>query len=70
MKSVKVTLEYDEQLLQEGREVQSKLEEQLYGTGFTILAVEKEKTDIIPDSDHSGAGGQSSPDEEDQHPKP
>jgi hypothetical protein len=71
MKSVTVELEYDESVLHEGREVESKLNEQLYGTGFKVLSVshhssnnERNKSTIIEDKDSSGAGGQTSPDNE------
>jgi hypothetical protein len=71
MKSITVQLQYDESVLHEGREVESKLKEQLYGTGFDVVSVsfesshkEKEKAPIKPDIDTSGAGGQTSPQNE------
>ncbi|WNB91203.1 hypothetical protein [Bacillus sp. NEB1478] len=71
MKSITVNLEYDERVLHEGREVESKLEEQLYGTGFQLVSVkhepsiEGERNKLVkPDKDSAGAGGQSSPPQE------
>lgn len=71
MRSITVELEYDERVLHEGREVESKLNEQLYGTGFQVISVshhssekEREKPPIKDDKDSSGAGGQTSPDNE------
>jgi hypothetical protein len=71
MKTVTVELEYDERVLHEGREVESKLDEQLYGTGFKVISVshkssnkERENPPIKDDKDSSGAGGQTSPDNE------
>ncbi|MFE1245389.1 hypothetical protein ACFW35_14765 [Fictibacillus sp. NPDC058756] len=71
MKSITVELEYDERVLHEGREVESKLNEQLYGTGFQVISVshhssdkERENPPVKDDKDSSGAGGQASPDNE------
>jgi rRNA maturation endonuclease Nob1 len=71
MKSITVQLQYDERVLHEGREVESKLQEQLYGTGFEVVSVshessneEKENTRVKADIDTSGAGGQTSPQNE------
>jgi hypothetical protein len=71
MKSVTVQLEFDESILHEGREVESKLNEQLYGTGFKVISVkhnssssEQKNPPIKDDKDSSGAGGQTSPDNE------
>ncbi|MDR7071413.1 hypothetical protein [Fictibacillus barbaricus] len=67
MKSITVNLEYDERVLHEGLEVESKLEEQLYGTGFQLISIkhepskEVEKQPVKPDKDSTSAGGQSSP---------
>ncbi|MCM3719044.1 hypothetical protein [Fictibacillus phosphorivorans] len=68
MKSITVELEYDESVVHEGREVESKLNEQLQGTGFQVVSVEhnssnKERQDppIKEDRDASGAGGQTTP---------
>jgi hypothetical protein len=67
MRSITVNLEYDERVLHKGLEVESKLEEQLYGTGFQVISVkhesskeEKKDKAIQPDKDSTGAGGQSS----------
>lgn len=70
MKSITVYLEYDEKLLQEGREVESKLQEQLYGTGFRLISVSHQSVQKDKNSEEgkdiysTGAGGQASPDNE------
>jgi hypothetical protein len=45
MKLITVQLEYDERVLYGGREVETKLEEQLYGTGFELISVTYESSD-------------------------
>lgn len=70
MKSITVNLEYDETVLQEGREVESKLQEQLYGTGFSLISVSHQSVQKDKNSEEgkdiysTGAGGQTSPDNE------
>jgi hypothetical protein len=69
MRSITVNLEYDERVMEDGREVRSKLEEQLYGTGFEVKSVTDQSSKgkdsfIKKDRDSTGAGGQTSPDNE------
>jgi hypothetical protein len=71
MKSINVQLEYDESVLLDGREVEIKLKERLYGTGFKFISLshesskmERDNPPVKDDKDSTGAGGQTSPDNE------
>ncbi|MBD7963650.1 hypothetical protein [Fictibacillus norfolkensis] len=68
MKSITIQLEYDETTIQASQNIEKLLEEQLSGTDFRLVSIspssEHNTTNVIKDRDSTGAGGQTSPDNE------
>jgi hypothetical protein len=68
LKSITIQLEYDETTIQASQNIEKLLEEQLSGTDFRLVSIspssEHNTTNVIKDRDSTGAGGQTSPDNE------
>ncbi|MQR97246.1 hypothetical protein [Fictibacillus phosphorivorans] len=68
MKSITIQLEYDERTFQESQDLEKMLEEKLSGTDLKLVSVSptsgRKAIDIMNDKDSTGAGGQTSPDNE------
>jgi len=68
LKSITIQLEYDETNIQTPQNVERILEKQFSGTDFKLVSVssssDHEGVNRIKDKDSTGAGGQTSPDNE------
>lgn len=68
MKSITIQLEYDERTLYSTQNIERKLKEQLSGTDFKLVSIssssDQKGVNVLKDKDSTGAGGQTSPDNE------
>ncbi|MGD6963613.1 hypothetical protein ACQCVB_15480 [Fictibacillus phosphorivorans] len=68
MKSITIQLEYDETTILASQNIERLLEKQLSGTDFKLVSIstssEHKTSNVINDKDSTGAGGQTSPDNE------
>ncbi|MGM0807608.1 MAG: hypothetical protein ACQET8_23155 [Bacillota bacterium] len=68
MKSITIQLEYDERIFHSSQNIERKLEEQLSETDIKLVSISSssshEGVNVLKDKDSTGAGGQTSPDNE------
>ncbi|WP_137790315.1 hypothetical protein [Bacillus sp. E(2018)] len=68
MKSITIQVEYDERTFHASQNIQMILEGQFSETDFKLVSIssssEQKDVSMIKDKDSSGAGGQTSPDNE------
>lgn len=68
LKTITIQLEYDETTIQASQNIERLLEEPLSRTGFKLVSLSSSSkhntTNGIKDKDTTGAGGQTSPDNE------
>jgi hypothetical protein len=68
LKSITIQLEYDERTFHSSQNIERKLKEQLSGTDFKLVSISSTSNNkginVLKDKDSTGAGGQTSPDNE------